>query len=81
MDIAEREGRLYPPDLMIEYLDKMLQHVWSHVLALPSKAAPDVFACKTVGATAEELQKYVYESLTELSETNVANVFKGTSNE
>jgi len=81
LDLDERGGKLYPPDLLIEYLDKMLQHIRSHLLALPSKAAPAVHSCKSVGATAEEIQKYVYDALTELSETDAGSVFKGTTNE
>ena len=81
LDLEERNGELVPVEGLGEQIDRLLLGVRSHFLALPSKAAPTVFVCKSVGTTAEELQKYVHESLSELADMPVEEVMKRAANE
>lgn len=68
LDLAEREGRLMPPDTLVEFFMNLLMATRSHFLALPNKAAPAVHGCESVAETCEAIREHVYSALTELSE-------------
>lgn len=76
LDLSEREGQLVPVEMIGEQIDKLFMGVRSHLLALPTKAAPAVHGCKSIGGTAKEIEKYIYEALTELSTIPIEELMK-----
>lgn len=80
LDLDERNGQLVDVEATGELIDKLFAGCRAHLLGLPNKAAPEIHGCRTIPETAEEIRKHVYESLSELSTTSVADIMgKATS--
>jgi hypothetical protein len=75
------EGGFVSLNGLEQELTRIVMAVRSHFLAIPNKAAPEVFACDSVSDVAEKIQMHVYESLTDLSEITAAELISAVQNE
>jgi len=67
LHIAEKEYQLIPGDQVEETWLKIIEVTRSRVLSIPTKAAPLVFACKTVSEAHGFIKDAVYDALTSIS--------------
>jgi phage terminase Nu1 subunit (DNA packaging protein) len=74
MENAKARGELIPVADMSLAMQTAFAYVRSQILALPTKAAPEVFTLETVGEVKERLSELVSDVLTEISETRAVQI-------
>lgn len=68
MEAAEKKGRLLDAGKVAGWWAKIITNAKQNLLAIPSKAAPVLLACKTAAEIKAELQAMINEALDGLSQ-------------
>ena len=70
----EAQGDLIPKQDLVNGVVSVFNHVRARLLAIPTKAAPNLVLLETPAAIKEHLTEAIYDALNELAETKVVGV-------
>lgn len=82
MELARQKGELWRKDHVVHVFGEQMTTTRARLLAIPTRAAPQLVGCTTVAEIAAKLRDEVHEALTALSEDRgMDDVARQTDNE